>query len=63
VSDGTELPIALVFNAEILLLLLLLLLLISNAATACGLHYVASAGVTIASRRQTISVAAFAVPR
>lgn len=51
---GTELPIALVLDAEILLLLLLLLLLISNAAAAAaaaGLRYIASAsGVAIAGR-------------
>lgn len=59
VSSGTELPIALVLDAEILLLLLW----ISNATTTSSLYYVTSAGVTIASRRQTIPIAALAVPR
>lgn len=60
-SSGTELPIALVLDAEILLLLLLLL--ISNAAAAAGFRYITSAGVAIAGRRQAIPVAALAVPR
>lgn len=61
VSGGTELPIALVLDSEILLLLLLLL--ISNTAAAAGLRYITSAGVAIADRRQTIPVAALAIPR
>lgn len=61
VSGGTELPIALVLDSEILLLLLLLL--ISNTAAAAGLRYITSAGVAIADRRQAIPVAALTVPR
>lgn len=59
-SGGTELPIALVLDAEILLLLLLL---ISNAAATAALRYIASAGVAIADCRQAIPIAALTVPR
>jgi len=57
VSGGTELPIALVLDTKILLLLF------SSPVAAAGLRNVTPAGVTIASRRQTIPVAAIAVPR
>lgn len=63
VSSGTELPIALILDGE-LLLLLLLLRLISNTAATAGLGNIAPAGVTtIARRLQAISVAALPLSR
>lgn len=59
VSSGTELPIALVLDAE----LLLLLLLVSNTAATAGLCYVTSAGIAVSCRLQAVPVAALAFPR